>query len=76
MLEVRIEELKQLIDQLVSEHSSTKQAITELNQKLELTMQSIEKTPAEKEPVKNNQKPKQKKKRRRYGGVLTLDDLR
>ena len=74
LLEVRIEELKQLIDQLVSEHSTTKQAIAELNQKLELTMQSIEKTKTTKEPVKNNQKPKQKKKRRRYGGELTLDD--
>ena len=73
VLEIRIGELKELIEQLVTEHSTTKQAISELNHKLETTIQSIENPSTL--PIKKEQaKPKQKKKRRRYGGELTLDD--
>jgi len=72
LLEIRIGELKELIEQLVTEHATTKQAISELNHKLESTIKSIENTPPKKDQVMP--KSKQKKKRRRYGGELTLDD--
>ncbi|HJM44441.1 MAG TPA: prefoldin subunit alpha [Candidatus Poseidoniaceae archaeon] len=71
LLETRITELKELIDSLVEEHTSTTDTIKEINKRLEEVVNLEEKQPTQEN--KNKEKP-QKKRRRRYGGELTLDD--
>ena len=71
LLETRITELKELIDSLVEEHTTTTASIREINQRLEEAVNVEEKQPQQEN--KNKEKP-QKKRRRRYGGELTLDD--
>ena len=71
LLETRITELKELIDSLVEEHTTTTASIREINQRLEEAVNVEEKQPQQE--YKNKEKP-QKKRRRRYGGELTLDD--
>ncbi len=71
LLETRITELKELIDSLVEEHTTTTTSIREINQRLEEAVNVEEKQPQQEN--KNKEKP-QKKRRRRYGGELTLDD--
>jgi len=71
LLETRITELKELIDSLVEEHTTTTDAIREINKRLEEVVNLEEKQPTQE--YKSKEKPS-KKRRRRYGGELTLDD--
>jgi len=72
LLTTRTNELQELIDQLVVEHTNTSTSIQEINRELqELT--TIEQGKKEKEEPRNNER-NPKKRRRRYGGELTLDD--
>ncbi len=75
LLSSRTGELEDLINQLVVERSNTTKSIQEINQELEKI--------AEKEQVKTEDKSQfdkwepqkdSRKRRRRYGGELTLDD--
>tara|TARA_Y100000758_G_C15899449_1_gene367185 strand:- start:156 stop:656 length:501 start_codon:yes stop_codon:yes gene_type:complete len=72
LLITRAEELQDLIDQLVVEHTNISASIQEINQEL----QNLTKTTKEKEGTEEpqNKKKDSKKRRRRYGGELTLDD--
>ena len=72
LLIIRTEELQDLIDQLVVEHTNISTSIQEINQELE----NLTKTTQEKEVTEEpqNKKKGSKKRRRRYGGELTLDD--
>jgi prefoldin alpha subunit len=72
LLIMRAEELQDLIDQLVIEHTNISTSIQEINQEL----QDLTKTTQEKEEKEEPQSKKKssKKRRRRYGGELTLDD--
>lgn len=72
LLEKRTNELKELIDQLVEEHSTTTSTIRDLNNRLEEAVKHGE-IKIEKEDKSKKEKPT-KKRRRRYGGELTLDD--
>jgi prefoldin alpha subunit len=72
LLNKRINELKELVDQLVEEHSTTSSSIRELNIRLEEVV-DIEETKPKPESTSSKETPS-KKRRRRDGGELTLDD--
>ena len=72
LLNKRINELKELVDQLVEEHSTTSSSIRELNIRLEEVV-DIEETKPKPEST-SSKETSSKKRRRRYGGELTLDD--
>ena len=77
LIEKRIDELKALIDQLVEEHASTSNSIKELTEKLEEAInlqQSQNQEPKISEDTNSKEVKSSKKKRRRFGGELTLDD--
>ena len=78
LIGTRIDELKTLIDQLVEEHSTTSNSIKELTAKLEDAISTQQSANQNEAKSSVQQKPTEskspKKKRRRFGGELTLDD--
>lgn len=78
LIGTRIDELKILIDQLVEEHSTTSNTIKELTAKLEDAISTQQSANQKESKSSEQQKPTEskspKKKRRRFGGELTLDD--
>ena len=71
LLEIRIAELNELVDNLVQEHTKLTDSIRELNNRLEEAIRAEEKQPTQE---KTNKEKPSKKRRRRYGSELTLDD--
>ena len=71
LLEVRVGELKELIEQLVVEHETTQQAILEINNKLESQIKAIENTELKSGKSTSERSRKRRRPRR---GELTLDD--
>ncbi|MBK00105.1 MAG: prefoldin subunit alpha [Euryarchaeota archaeon] len=71
LLEIRIGELKELIEQLVEEHGITQKAILEINNKLESQIKTIENPELKPDKSKSERSRKRRRPRR---GELTLDD--